>query len=131
MLLSKSQTYKAIGKAAIVPSIFGINEPVIFGAPILLNPFMFIPFVFGPLVCTVISWFAFATGLVGMPITAPPGFMPPGVGAYLMTLDWRAPVLVVVLLVIMAAIYCPFFKLMEKEQLETEAADEAAAAATK
>lgn len=128
MLLSKSQTYKAIGKAAIVPSIFGINEPVIFGAPILLNPFMFIPFVFGPLVCTVISWFAFATGLVGMPITAPPGFMPPGVGAYLMTLDWRAPVLVVVLLVIMAAIYCPFFKLMEKEQLETEAADEATAA---
>ena len=128
MLLSKSQTYKAIGKAAIVPSIFGINEPVIFGAPILLNPFMFIPFVFGPLVCTVISWFAFATGLVGMPITAPPGFMPPGVGAYLMTLDWRAPVLVVVLLVIMAAIYYPFFKLMEKEQLETEAADEATAA---
>lgn len=128
MLLSKSQTYKAIGKAAIVPSIFGINEPVIFGAPILLNPFMFIPFVLGPLVCTVISWFAFATGLVGMPITAPPGFMPPGVGAYLMTLDWRAPVLVVVLLVIMAAIYYPFFKLMEKEQLETEAADEATAA---
>ena len=128
MLLSKSQTYKAIGKAAIVPSIFGINEPVIFGAPILLNPFMFIPFVLGPLVCTVISGFAFATGLVGMPITAPPGFMPPGVGAYLMTLDWRAPVLVVVLLVIMAAIYYPFFKLMEKEQLETEAADEATAA---
>lgn len=130
MMLSKSKTYKAIGNAAIVPSLFGINEPVIFGAPILLNPYMFIPFVFGPLVCSVVSWFAFSSGLVGMPIVAPPGFMPPGVGAYLMTLDWKSVVLVFVLLAIMAAIYYPFFKLMEKEQLETEAADEAAAQAS-
>lgn len=128
MLLSKSATYKAIGKAAIVPSIFGINEPVIFGAPILLNPFMFIPFVFGPLVATVISWFAFTGGLVGMPIANPPGFMPPGIGAYLMTLDWRSVVLVAVLIVLMAIIYYPFFKLMEKEQLQTEAANEASEA---
>ena len=123
MMFSKSQTYKAIGRAAIVPSIFGINEPVIFGAPILLNPFLFIPFVFGPLICTAISWFTFANGWVNMPITAPPGFMPPGVGAYLMTLDWRSVALVAVLLIIMALIYLPFFKLMEKEQLEREAAD--------
>lgn len=121
MLFSKSQTYRALGKAAIVPSIFGINEPVIFGAPVLLNPFMFIPFVFGPLVCTVISWFAFTGGLVNMPITTAPGFMPPGVGAYLMSLDWRAVVLVFVLLIIMAVIYWPFFKIMEKEQLKSEA----------
>ena len=125
MMLSKSKTYKALGRAAIIPSVFGINEPVIFGAPVLLNPFLFIPFVFGPLVCTVISWFAFTLGFVGMPITAPPGFMPPGVGAYLMTLDWRAPVLVAILLAIMAAIYYPFFKVMEKEQLAQEAESEA------
>ena len=125
MMLSKSKTYKALGRAAIIPSVFGINEPVIFGAPVLLNPFLFIPFVFGPLVCTVISWFAFTLGFVGMPITAPPGFMPPGVGAYLMTLDWRAPVLVAILLLVMAAIYYPFFKVMEKEQLAQEAESEA------
>lgn len=120
MMFSKSETYKAVGRAAIVPSLFGINEPVIFGAPIVMNPFMFIPFVFGPLVITVIAWFAFTGGLVGMPILNPPSFMPPGVGVYLMTLDWRAVVLVFVLLFVMGLIYYPFFKVMERDQLAQE-----------
>lgn len=120
MIRSKCRSYNAIGKAAIVPSLFGINEPVIFGAPIILNPFMFIPFVFGPLLVTVITWFAFDLGLVGMPIANPPGFMPPGVGAFLMTLDWRSVVLVLLLLALMAVIYYPFFKTMEKDELKKE-----------
>lgn len=125
MIRSKCKSYSAIGKAAIVPSLFGINEPVIFGAPILLNPFMFIPFVFGPLVITVITWFAFDLGMVGMPIANPPGFMPPGVGAFLMTLDWRSVVLVFALLILMAIFYYPFFKAMEKDELEKEKQNEA------
>ena len=128
MIRSKCKSYSAIGKAAIVPSLFGINEPVIFGAPILLNPFMFIPFVFGPLVITVITWFAFDLGMVGMPIANPPGFMPPGVGAFLMTLDWRSVVLVFALLILMAIFYYPFFKAMEKDELEKEKQNEANAA---
>ncbi len=128
MIRSKCKSYSAIGKAAIVPSLFGINEPVIFGAPILLNPFMFIPFVFGPLVITVITWFAFNLGMVGMPIANPPGFMPPGVGAFLMTLDWRSVVLVFALLILMAIFYYPFFKAMEKDELEKEKQNEANAA---
>lgn len=125
MIRSKCESYKAIGKAAIVPSLFGINEPVIFGAPILLNPFMFIPFVFGPLLVTVITWFAFDLGMVGMPIANPPGFMPPGVGAFLMTLDWRSVVLVFLLLALMALIYYPFFKAMEKDELKAQVEKEA------
>lgn len=132
MLLSKSETMRAMGKAAIVPSLFGINEPVIFGLPIMLNPYMFIPFVFGPLLVTVIAWFSFVGGLVGMPVSVPAGFMPPGVGAFLMTYDWRSVVLVFVLLGIMAAIYYPFFKAMEKETLSRELEEkEAAQAASK
>lgn len=120
MMRSKSKTLKSIGAVSIVPSIFGINEPLIFGMPILLNPFMFIPFVFGPLVVTAITWFSMSSGLVGMPITNPPGFLPPGVSAYLLTLDWKAVVLVFVNLVVMALIYYPFFKAMEAEEVKKE-----------
>lgn len=125
MMRSKSKTLKSIGTVAVVPSLFGINEPLIFGLPVLLNPFMFIPFVFGPLVITVITWVSMSSGLVGMPITNPPGFLPPGVSAYLLTLDWKAVVLVLVNLLVMALIYYPFFKAMEAEELKKEQAEAA------
>lgn len=120
MMRSRAKSMGAMGKVSIIPSLFGINEPVIFGAPIILNPFMFIPFVFGPLIVTVITYFSMTTGLVGMPIANPPGFLPPGVGAFLMTLDWRSVVLVFVSLILMTAIYYPFFKAMEADELRKE-----------
>ena len=120
MLRSKAQSLRAIGKVAIVPSLFGINEPLIFGAPIIFNPYMFVPFVFGPLIITVTTYLSMSTGLVGMPIAEPPGFLPPGVGAFLMTLDWKAVVLVFVNLLIMTLIYYPFFKSMEADELKKE-----------
>lgn len=124
MMRSKSQSMKAIGKVAIVPSLFGINEPLIFGAPIILNPYMFIPFVFGPLITTCTSYMAMRSGLVGMPIAEPPGFLPPGVGAFIMTLDWKAVVLVFVNLLIMACVYYPFFKAMEADEVKKEQVSE-------
>lgn len=120
MMRSKAKSMKSIGMVAIVPSLFGINEPLIFGAPILLNPFMFVPFVFGPLVITMTTYLSMSMGLVGMPIANPPGFLPPGVGAFLMTLDWRSVVLVFVNLLIMTLIYYPFFKAMEADELKKE-----------
>lgn len=125
MMFSKSDTYKAIGRAAIVPSIFGINEPVIYGAPVMLNPFLFIPFVFGPCICTAIAYLSMTSGIVAMPVINPPGFLPPGVSAYLMTLDWKAVVLVFVLLILMGLFYYPFFKAMEKNQVAEEKGIEA------
>lgn len=120
MMRSKAKSLKSIGTVGIVPSIFGINEPIIFGAPIILNPFLFIPFVFGPLVITVISYLSMTSGLVGKPIAGPPGFLPPGVGAFLMTLDWKCVVLVFVNLIIMTIFYYPFFKMMEADELKKE-----------
>lgn len=120
MMRSKAKSYSAIGKAAIIPSLFGINEPVIFGVPIILNPFLFIPFVFGPIIVVIVTWIAMSTGLVMKPIAAPPGFMPPGVGAFLMTFDWKAIALVFICLIFMAAFYYPFFKMMEAEELKKE-----------
>ncbi len=120
MMRSKAKSLKSIGTVGIVPSIFGINEPIIFGAPIILNPFLFIPFVFGPLVITVISYLSMTSGLVGKPIAGPPGFLPPGVGAFLMTLYWKCVVLVFVNLIIMTIFYYPFFKMMEADELKKE-----------
>lgn len=120
MIRSRAKSLSAVGKVAIIPSLFGINEPVIFGVPIMLNPFMFIPFVFGPIIITVITYFVMKLGVVGMPIANPPGFLPPGVGVFLMTLDWKAVVLVFINLIVMALIYYPFFKAMESEELRKE-----------
>ncbi|WP_392486784.1 PTS sugar transporter subunit IIC [Haloimpatiens sp. FM7315] len=120
MILSKSKSLKSMGKVAIIPSIFGINEPVIFGTPIVMNPFMFIPFVFGPIIVGVMDFLALSSGLVAKPIMEPPGFMPPGVGAFLLTLDWKAVVVVLLNIIIMTVIYYPFFKMMEREELLKE-----------
>ena len=120
MIKSKAKSLNVIGKVGIIPSLFGINEPIIFGVPIMLNPFLFIPFVFGPLVITIITYFSMKTGIVGLPITNPPGFLPPGIGAFLLTLDWKAVVLVFVNLIIMTIIYYPFFKAMETNELKKE-----------
>lgn len=61
---SKSTYGKALGKTAIVPSIFNINEPMIFGAPIVLNPVLIIPFIIAPLLNGIIAWIATSLGLV-------------------------------------------------------------------
>lgn len=124
MMMSKAKSFKAVGKAAVIPSIFGINEPVIFGVPIVMNPFLFVPFVFGPVLIAAIDFLAIKYGFVGMAITQPPGFLPPGVGAFLMTMDYRAPILVLLTLVLMAVIYYPFFKVMEANELKKELEEE-------
>lgn len=122
MMKSKSKAFSSMGKVALVPSLFGINEPVIFGLPIILNPYMLIPFVFGPLVITALTYFVMNAGFVGMPIANPPGFLPPGVGAFLMTLDWRCVIFVFICLIIMTIFYLPFFKTMEAEEIKKEQA---------
>ncbi|WP_027631800.1 PTS sugar transporter subunit IIC [Clostridium hydrogeniformans] len=121
MMRSKCKSLNSVGKVSIIPSIFGINEPVIFGAPLVMNPYMFIPFVFGPVLVGALDFLAFSSGLVGKPIIEPPGFMPAGVGAFLLTLDWKAVVLCLGSIVLMTLIYYPFFKIMEREELKKEA----------
>ena len=120
MCLSKAKSLKSIGRVGLVPTIFGINEPIIFGTPILMNPFMFIPFVFGPVVISFICYQAMALGFVGLPLYESPGFLPPGFQAFFLTLDWKAVVLVLGCVLLMGLFYYPFFKAMEAEELKKE-----------
>lgn len=121
MMFSKAKSLKTIGRVGIIPSLFGINEPIIFGIPMIMNPFMMIPFVFGPVVIAAVNYLAMSSGLVGLPLWEAPGFLPPGFQAFLLTLDWKAAVMAVFNVVFMAAIYYPFFRMMEADELKKEA----------
>ncbi len=120
-LFSKSNYLKQLGRLSILPGIFNINEPVIFGAPIVMNPILGIPFLVAPLITTTISYFATTTGIVPM-MAARLGFAIPAPVAAWMSTNWSvaAGILVVVNFLITLAIYYPFFKVFEKQQLERE-----------
>ncbi|MEG0470097.1 PTS sugar transporter subunit IIC [Amedibacillus sp. YH-ame10] len=120
MMRSKAKSLSSIGKIGIVPSIFGINEPIIFGVPMIMNPFMFIPFVFGPVIVSIITYLCMQYGLVSLPLWEAPGFLPPGFQAFLLTLDWRAAALAIFSVCLMGVFYYPFFKAMEADELRKE-----------
>ena len=121
---SKSAYGRALGKASVVPAIFNINEPLIFGAPIVLNPTLIIPFVITPMVCAVVAWFATSLGLVNEVVVNAPWTLPGPIGAYLATGgDWRAFVLSIILIVISLVIYYPFVNMYDKQQLALEKED--------
>lgn len=122
MMFSKAKSLKMVGRIGIIPSLFGINEPVIFGIPMIMNPFMIIPFVFGPVVIAAINYLAMSSGLIGLPLWESPGFLPPGFQAFLLTLDWKAAAMAILNVVLMTGFYHPFFKMMEADELKKEAA---------
>ena len=123
---AKSQYGSKLGKAIITPSIFNINEPVIFGVPIVLNPIMMIPFVITPMIMATIAWFATSLGLVNPVIVTAPWTLPGPIGAYLATGgDWRAAVLNALLILVSVICYYPFVKVYDRKELEKEQGIEA------
>ncbi|EOL42321.1 PTS system, lactose/cellobiose family IIC component [Enterococcus phoeniculicola] len=130
-LTSRVKFLKQMGKLTIVPGIFNINEPIVFGTPIVMNPILIIPFIFTPIILTIVSYIATITGLVPMMMAKLPFTMVGPVGS-LMSTNWSIPaaILTIVNFVLSLAIYYPFFKIFEKQQLEIEAKNEEAIADT-
>ncbi len=123
-MISKSDYLKRLGRTSILPGICNINEPIIFGAPIVLNPLLGIPFILVPVINAIISYGAMYFNLVSRPVTLPPWTLPAPIGAYLATNgDWRAIVLALVNIAIAVLIYYPFFKAYEKQLLNEEKAE--------
>ncbi|PRX32473.1 PTS system cellobiose-specific IIC component [Orenia metallireducens] len=123
-LRSRSKQLKSVGKLSLLPALFNINEPVIFGSPLVLNPIMFIPFVFVQPILGVIAYFIVKWGWVGKAFINPPWTTPAPIGAVLSTLDWKAGVLVIVLAALAGVMYYPFFKAYEKQLVEKEMGEE-------
>lgn len=129
----KSQHCKTLGKIALPTSLFNINEPLIFGTPVIMNPFLAIPFIVCPLVNLLLSYLV----TVIIPIVAAPtgaaisAYMPVGVFAMLNNSSITGLLWVVVLTVIDIVIWYPFFRKFDsmkvKEEQELEAANKAAA----
>lgn len=118
---AKSKQLKEIGKLGLAPSFFNVNEPVLFGTPIVLNPILAVPFMCMPILTGIIEYFALYTGLcplysgVVVPWTCPPiisGFLVGG---------WRTALLQVVILVLSFFVYLPFIRIMDKRYVKSEA----------
>ena len=124
---AKSSYGKALGKTAIIPSICNINEPMIFGAPIVMNPMLIIPFILAPILNAVIAWFATIVGWVNPVVASAPWTLPGPIGAFLACgNDWRAAVLSILLILLSVLIYYPFFKMYDKSLLADEQSEETA-----
>lgn len=124
-MMSKSTYMKQIGKLSLIPGIFNINEPIMFGAPIVLNPILAIPFVTAPVVTTTITYIAMKFDFVAKVSVVTPFAIPAPIKAYLSTNgDWRAIVLVLVNFAIYFAIYYPFVKAYDKKMYADEMGQE-------
>lgn len=123
-LFSKSNYLKELGRLALLPGLFNINEPVMFGAPIVLNPILAIPFIIAPIVTAVIAYFATISGLVPMMMARLPFSFPAPIAALMSTnWSWQALVLSLVNFMVDLVIYYPFFKVFEYQQLQRETAN--------
>lgn len=121
LFFCKSKFLKEVGRFSIIPGIFNINEPMIFGAPMMLNPYMFIPFNLVPLVLTIVSYFAVKLEMVNGFTLLPTWTLPAPIGGYLSAgNDWRVVVLIVINTLIAFIIYYPFVKAYDKKMLSDE-----------
>lgn len=113
-MFSKNAHVKKIGRVAFVPALFNINEPLLFGLPIVANPILAIPFIVAPLACGTIAYFSTAWGLVGKAWAEVPWVSPCFVGAFFSTQDVMALVLLAVNLVVSYLIWAPFISAYEQ-----------------
>lgn len=115
MLRSRSSQLRTVGKVALGPAIFNINEPVTFGVPMALNPLMMIPFILVPMIIVTVNYLAFSLGLVHVPVVMQPFTVPVGIGGFIATGgDIKGSLLQAINLAISALLYYPFFKAWER-----------------
>lgn len=124
MCFSHVKHLKTIGRLSLVPGICGINEPVIFGAPIVLNPVLAIPFVLMPCISIGLGYLVQSIGFVSMGYIVDPSFTPFFAQGFLSALDIRNVIFMCVLIVISMLVYYPFFKVYEKSIAQKEGVEE-------
>lgn len=118
--LAKSKRVKTVGRAALIPSIFNINEPIVYGAPVAFNPTLMIPFWFAGLANCIIVWIAFSSGLCTVPVEPFRMTMPSLLYAPLALKSISGLILHLVCFTATAVIYYPFFKVYDKQCCEQD-----------
>ena len=121
MWLTKSKRNRAIGRASVVPTFFGVNEPILFGAPIVLNPIFFVPFIFAPIANVwIFKFFVDTLGMNSFTSNLPwttPGPLGIVLGTNFQVLSF---ILAALLVVVDVVIYYPFLKVYDEQILEEE-----------
>jgi PTS system cellobiose-specific IIC component len=121
LAISKVERLRKIGRLTLAPAFFNINEPLVFGLPIVFNPFLAVPFVVVPIVLATVSYYTIAYGLVARPALWVPSALPTIASTYLATDDARAVALVLVNLLIATLIYIPFVRAYERHEAQAAA----------
>lgn len=121
MLKARSKKLKTMGKVCLIPSLFNINEPVIFGAPVAFNPYLMVPMWINSIIGPVIVWIFMKGGFVNIPAKLLTGVkIPMPISSVLATDDLRALILWAVLLGVYLLVWYPFFKAYDKETVDKE-----------
>ncbi|MGX6972446.1 PTS sugar transporter subunit IIC [Vagococcus lutrae] len=115
-----SQQTKVLAPITVVPGLFNINEPTMFGLPVVLNVMLLLPFIVAPIVNVVVAYFAMSTGLVPLTRTVATWTMPPIISGFLTTGSVRGSLLQIVLIVLDVLLYLPFFLAVEKRFKQEE-----------
>nr|WP_209316290.1 PTS transporter subunit EIIC [Vagococcus xieshaowenii] len=115
-----SQRTKVLAPITVVPGLFNINEPTMFGMPVVLNVMLLVPFVLAPIVNVVVAYLAMASGLVPLTRTIATWTMPPIISGFLTTGSFRGSALQIVLIILDILLYLPFFLALEKKFKEEE-----------
>lgn len=127
MMFSKEKGLRTLGRLSFPASLFEINEPIVYGAPVVLNPILMIPYTLCNLILTLITYLLMNFDLMNRPVVSVPWTTPPILMQYLTSGgDWRAAVYGAGALVVSGMIYYPFFKMLEKQRLEIAEMEEAA-----
>lgn len=121
MLFSKSKEIKTLGRVFIIPSIFNINEPVMFGTPVVFNPLLMLPAWINSIVGPIYVWILMRSGLLNIPSKMiNVGQIPAPISSVMVTEDIRAVLWWIILFIIYLLIWYPFFKAYEKVKLQEE-----------
>lgn len=116
----KHKAFNVVNNLSAAPGLFNINEPMLFGLPIVLNPIMFIPFILAPMILVSTAFWATKLGIVPAATFMPPWVTPPVLGGFLATQSISGAILAAVNLVISILVYIPFVKISVIQELKRE-----------
>ncbi|MGF1702272.1 EAL domain-containing protein [Photobacterium makurazakiensis] len=115
LLFSKNKSYRILAKTVLILSVFNINEPVLYGVPIIFNPIMIVPFLLVPMLSFILAYGAIYIGIIPPLSVVQSWIVPPVISGYLATGGgFVTPLFQIALILLGIALYYPFFKLMDR-----------------
>jgi PTS system cellobiose-specific IIC component len=121
LLNSKEPGFRQVSRLSLPTQVFQINEPIMFGIPVVLNPMLMVPYILNALILTAGTFLLMQWGVIRKPFVNVPWTTPPIIGHYLVTGgDWKAAAWGAISIVIAMIVYFPFAKAAERQRLRAE-----------